>query len=49
MGSLGGIMKLLPGMSKEMRQAATRSTTARWRRVEAIVRSMTPAERTDPS
>jgi signal recognition particle subunit SRP54 len=48
MGSLGGIMKLLPGMSKEMRQAADQIDDGEVSRVEAIVRSMTPAERADP-
>ncbi len=48
LGSLGGIMKLLPGMSKEMRQAADQIDDGEVSRVEAIVRSMTPAERTDP-
>jgi signal recognition particle subunit SRP54 len=49
LGSLGGIMKLLPGMSKEMRQAADQIDDGEVSRVEAIVRSMTPAERADPS
>ncbi len=49
LGSLGGIMKLLPGMSKEMRQAADQIDDREVNRVEAIVRSMTPDERTDPS
>ena len=48
MGSLGGIMKLLPGMSKEMRQAADQIDDGEVARVEAIVRSMTPAERDRP-
>ena len=42
LGSLGGIMKLLPGMSKEMRQAADQIDDREVSRVEAIVRSMTP-------
>ena len=49
LGSLGGIMKLLPGMSKEMRQAADQIDDGEVSRVEAIVRSMTPTERADPS
>jgi len=49
LGSLGGIMKLLPGMSKEMRQAADQIDDGEVSRLEAIVRSMTPAERDDPS
>jgi signal recognition particle subunit SRP54 len=49
MGSLGGLMKLMPGMSKEMRQAAGQIDDGEVARVEAIIRSMTPKERTDPS
>jgi signal recognition particle subunit SRP54 len=49
LGSLGGVMKLLPGMSKEMRQAADQIDDREIGRVEAIVRSMTPAERADPT
>ena len=49
LGSLGGVLKLLPGMSKEMRQAAGQIDDREIDRVEAIVRSMTPAERQDPS
>jgi len=49
LGSLGGIMKLMPGMSKEMRQAADEIDDGEIARVEAIVRSMTPKERADPS
>ena len=49
LGSFGGIMKLLPGMSKEMRQAADQIDEGQVSRVEAIVRSMTPGERADPA
>ena len=49
LGSLGGVLKLMPGMSKEMRQAAGQIDDREISRVEAIVRSMTPAERDDPS
>jgi len=49
LGSLGGIMKLMPGVSKEMRQAADQVDDGEIARVEAIVRSMTPKERADPS
>ncbi|MHB1776247.1 MAG: signal recognition particle protein [Acidimicrobiales bacterium] len=49
LGSLGGIMKMLPGMSKELRQAADQIDDREVSRVEAIVRSMTPPERADPS
>src|SRR5271170_680861 len=47
MGSLGGLMKLMPGMSKEMRQAASQIDEGEISRVEAIVCSMTPTERDD--
>jgi signal recognition particle subunit SRP54 len=49
MGSLGGIMKLMPGVTKEMRNAASNVDEGELGRVEAIVRSMTPKERRDPS
>jgi signal recognition particle subunit SRP54 len=49
MGSLGGLMKLMPGVSKEMRTAASNVDEGELNRVEAIVRSMTPKERRDPS
>ena len=47
MGSLGGLMRLMPGMSKEMRQAAGQIDDGEVAKVEAIVCSMTPAERHD--
>jgi signal recognition particle subunit SRP54 len=49
LGSLGGIMRLMPAMSKEVRQAADQIDDRQVSRVEAIVRSMTPTERADPS
>jgi signal recognition particle subunit SRP54 len=49
MGSLGGIMKLMPGMSKEVRAAADQIDDREVLKVEAIVRSMTVAERTEPA
>jgi signal recognition particle subunit SRP54 len=49
LGSLGGIMKLLPGVSKELRQAAGQIDDREVSRVEAIVHSMTPGERVEPS
>jgi signal recognition particle subunit SRP54 len=48
MGSLGGVLRLMPGMSKEMRQAADQIDDGQVSRVEAIVRSMTPKERAEP-
>ena len=49
MGSLGGIMKLMPGMNKEMRDAAKNVDEGQLDRIEAIIRSMTPTERQNPS
>jgi signal recognition particle subunit SRP54 len=49
MGSLGGIMKLMPGVTKEMRSAANNVDEGEIAKVEAIVRSMTPKERRDPN
>ncbi len=49
MGSLGGLMKLMPGVTKEMRSAANNIDEGEVSRVEAIIRSMTPRERRDPS
>src|SRR6201996_9282113 len=47
MGSLGGLMRLMPGMNKEMREAAGQIDDGEVAKVEAIVSSMTPAERND--
>src|SRR5580692_688044 len=49
MGSLGGLMRLMPGMNKEMREAAGQIDDGEVAKVEAIVCSMTPAEREDTS
>jgi signal recognition particle subunit SRP54 len=49
MGSLGGLMRLMPGMSKDMREAAGSIDDREVGRVEAIVCSMTRAEREDVS
>ncbi len=49
MGSLGGLMRLMPGMTKEMRQAAGQIDDREVAKVEAIVCSMTPAERNEVS
>ncbi len=49
MGSLGGILRLMPGVSKEVRQAAEQIDDSQVARIEAIVRSMTPKERADPT
>jgi signal recognition particle subunit SRP54 len=49
MGPLGGILSMLPGMSKELRQVKDQIDDGEVSKVEAIIRSMTPAEREDPS
>lgn len=49
MGSLGGLMKLVPGVTKEMRSAANNVDEGELNRVEAIIRSMTARERREPN
>ena len=49
MGSLGGLMKLMPGVTKEMRTAAANVDDGELNKVEAIIRSMTPRERREPA
>ena len=49
MGPIGNLLEMLPGMggmAKEAQQAVERGELSR---VEAIIRSMTPAEREDPA
>lgn len=48
MGSLGGLMRLVPGVTKEMRNAASNVDDGELNKIEAIVRSMTPRERREP-
>jgi signal recognition particle subunit SRP54 len=48
MGSLGGIMKMMPGVTKEMRSAANNVDEGELNKVEAIIRSMTKRERREP-
>jgi signal recognition particle subunit SRP54 len=48
MGNLGGLMRLVPGVTKEMRNAASNIDDKELNRVEGIVHSMTRAERTNP-
>jgi signal recognition particle subunit SRP54 len=48
MGSLGGLMKLMPGMNKDMRDAAKNVDDGQLNKIEAIIRSMTPKERRNP-
>ena len=47
MGPIGNIMKMLPGMPKELRNQEL--DEGELGRVEAIICSMTPAERRDPT
>ena len=47
MGPLQGILSMMPGLPKEIRQAKIEDDQVG--RVEAIIRSMTPAERDEPA
>ncbi len=47
MGPLSSLMKMMPGMPKELRNAEIDDRELS--RVEAIIRAMTPAERSDPT
>lgn len=47
MGSLGGLMKMMPGMPKEMKDAEIDEKQIA--QVEAIILSMTPQERDEPN
>jgi signal recognition particle subunit SRP54 len=47
MGPLQGILGMMPGLPKELKNATI--DDAEMARVEAIIRSMTPAERSNPS
>jgi len=49
MGSISGMLSMLPGMSKDMKQASESIDDRQIGQVEAIIRSMTPSERVDPS
>jgi signal recognition particle subunit SRP54 len=49
LGSLGGILSLLPGVPKELKQANSVIDDGQISQVEAIIRSMTPRERDNPS
>ena len=48
MGSLGGLMRLMPGMTKDMRDAAKNVDDGELNKIEAIIHSMTPVERREP-
>ena len=47
LGSLGGLLSLMPGVPKEIKQNAA-IDDGQVSQVEAIIRSMTPGERDDP-
>lgn len=49
MGSLSGMLSLLPGVPKDLKQASSMVDDRQIGQVEAIICSMTPAERIDPS
>lgn len=48
MGSMGGIMKMLPGMGKQMRAAASQVDDKELDKIECIIQSMTKGERRNP-
>jgi signal recognition particle subunit SRP54 len=49
LGSLGGILSLLPGVPKELKNAGASVDDGQITQVEAIIQSMTRRERADPS
>ncbi|MGA3030266.1 MAG: signal recognition particle protein [Candidatus Limnocylindrales bacterium] len=49
MGPMGQIMEMIPGMGGMAKQAQESVDRGDLKRVEAIIRSMTPSERRDPS
>ena len=49
MGSVSGMLSLLPGVPKDLKQASSSIDDRQIGQIEAIIRSMTPAERVDPS
>jgi signal recognition particle subunit SRP54 len=49
LGSLGGILSLLPGVPKELKQANASIDDRQVAQVEAIIQSMTRKERADPA
>ena len=49
MGSVSGMLSMLPGVSKDLKQASSMVDDRQIGQVEAIIRSMTPTERVDPS
>ncbi len=49
LGPLGGILSLMPGLGKELKQASSAIDDRQVAQVEAVIRSMTPAERAEPA
>jgi len=49
LGSLGGLLSMLPGVPKELKHADAVLDDGQLGRVEAIIRSMTPGERAQPA
>ncbi|HEY7915967.1 MAG TPA: hypothetical protein VIC86_03225, partial [Acidimicrobiales bacterium] len=49
MGSVSGMLSLLPGVPKDLKQASSAIDDRQIGQVEAIIRSMTPTERGNPS
>jgi signal recognition particle subunit SRP54 len=49
MGSVSGMLSLLPGVPKDLKEASSAVDDRQIGQIEAIIRSMTPAERTDPA
>jgi signal recognition particle subunit SRP54 len=48
MGSVSNVMKMIPGMGQQLKDVETDLDERRIDRIEGIIHSMTPAERTDP-
>jgi signal recognition particle subunit SRP54 len=49
MGSVSGMLSMLPGVPKDLKQASSSIDDRQIGQVEAIIRSMTPGERVDPA
>ena len=49
MGSMSGMLSLLPGVPKDLKQASSAIDDRQIGQIEAIIRSMTPKERVDPA
>ena len=49
MGSVSGMLSLLPGVPKDLKQASSAVDDRQIGQIEAIIRSMTPSERVEPA